>query len=98
MSGTTGASDDDLEARCFCPLCEGIEPFRRPVCGYDLGLVSDLEAIQGLCGMLHGRPVRLATHDDCNWPCRHSFSLDSNPLGPQEARIIGTRVLLTSYL
>ena len=64
MRGAAGAGNDDLESFRFCPLGEGIEPFRRTVGGNDARRIGHIERIERLGGMLHGLPVGLAAHDN----------------------------------
>ena len=64
VRGAARAGDDDLDAGRLRALGEGVEPVGRAVGRDDALVVADAERVERLGGMPHGRPVRLAPHDD----------------------------------
>ena len=64
VRGAAGAGDDDLEAFGLGALGELHHALGRAVGRDDAGFVGDFEGIEGFGGVLHGRPVGLAAHDD----------------------------------
>ena len=67
-----GARDDHLHAVRLGALGEGVEPLGRAVGRNDPLVVADLERVESLGGVAHGRPVRLASHDDGDGFGRHA--------------------------
>ena len=66
MRGTAGAGNDDLEAVFAGRLGKVVQPIRRTMRRHDQGLMPDAEFVKDFGRVLHGRPVRLASHDDGN--------------------------------
>lgn len=64
VRGAAGPGDDDLEALGLGALGEFDQPVGRPVGGNDTVVVGNFERIERFGGVLHGRPVGLAAHDD----------------------------------
>ena len=56
--------DDAAPVYCLCAFGEGIETVGGAVRGNDLGVMGDAKGGQGVGGMPHRLPVRLAAHDD----------------------------------
>src|SRR5438045_3095123 len=57
-------SDNDLESGGLGALGKGEQPVGGTVGGDDVFLACDAKGGERLGGMAHGRPVRLASHDD----------------------------------
>ena len=66
MRRAAGAGDNHLEACGLRALGEGVEPLRRAMGGNDARLIGNTERVERLGGMLHGLPIGLAAHDNCD--------------------------------
>src|SRR5262249_31368955 len=84
MRRTSSTSDNDLETGSFGAFGKSIKTIGSAVGGHDLGLIAEGQRVQGFGGVLHGRPVGLAAHDDRDRFCRHEHPLDRHVAGPQK--------------
>src|SRR5262245_9463142 len=91
MGRTACARDHDLESLLAGRLGELEQPVRRAVGGDDERFVSDAKRLERIGSMLHGRPIGLASHDDCDrlpchlvlWPKKGSLQLSGWASGKQ---------------
>src|SRR3954466_11904685 len=90
MRSAARARDDHLAPGGLRTLREGIEPLGRAVRGDDALIVADLECVERLGRMTHGRPVRLTPHDDGDGFGRHVRACPSAP-AEKKAPYRGTR-------
>ena len=75
MGRAAGARDDDLEAFRLGALGEVVHAVGCAVGGDDAGVITDVQIVENLGGVLHGRPVRLAPHDDGDGGRTHGAQL-----------------------
>src|ERR1700734_1013836 len=86
MGSTSGAGNNDLEAGRPRALGEGEQAVRGAMGRDDVFFAGNAKRGQGLGGMAHGVPVRLASHDD---GYRRGHAVNSFRESKNIGRIIG---------